>query len=133
MSYMKTKEELCSLNSILVNSNVRFYEQFSAEQEEHQDVKIITSISQTGIKHLFPGQPVLASQVDPGPQVVIVQVEIFSSQVCLHCKYPQQAPIAMTAFPRIRFGEHPVNTICPNCQNQVSGEPPPPSPGPSTL
>ena len=55
------------------------------------------------LEHLFTGQPVLASQVDPGPQVVIVQ-----------------APAAMTGFPRIRFGEHPVNTICPNCQNQVS-------------
>ena len=44
MSYVKTKEELCSLNSILVDAIIRFYEQFSAEQEEHQDVKIITSI-----------------------------------------------------------------------------------------
>ena len=56
------------------------------------------------IEHPSPGQPVLASQVDPGPQVVIVQ-----------------APAAMAAFPRIRFGQYPVNTVCPNCQNQVSG------------
>ena len=47
-----------------------------------ENVKIITSGNiEDEIKHHFPGQPVLASQVDPGPQVVIVQVEIFHSSV----------------------------------------------------